>query len=243
MRSGTTITGQLLAASPSTVLVGELRPVLIDPARHEECDCGHHRSECPFWSQVYGADDPADLAAAVGRSFSLTATPRIAAAKVLRRALPDDVRRTVEFLRSVRRAAGDRIIIDTSKTPTGVILWRLAGERVHVAHCVRGVRQVAKAQAAPTSESGLVREPVAKSVAVWTAYNALAYLTRVFASSHRLITFGRLRREPRRMAEPVWRRAGAQPSPDAGPTFHYEHSHVLAGNPRRARGRSVTITA
>jgi hypothetical protein len=190
---------------------------------------------------VYGSDDPAELAAQTAPALSLMAAPRIAAAKLTRRALPADVRRTVEFLRAVRRAAGDLIIIDTSKTPIGVLLWRLAGERVHVAQCVRSVRQVARAQADPMSGTG-VREPIIKGVAVWLLYNVLAFLARPLAASHHVIRFGRLQRHPRRVAEPVWRAAGAQPGPDPGPTFHYEHSHVLAGNPRRARGRSVTIS-
>jgi hypothetical protein len=243
MRSGTTITGQLLAASPSTVLVGELRPVLLEPERHAECDCGQPSSTCPFWTQVYGSEDPLAVAAATRRAFSLTTGLRIAVAKLLGRDLPANVRRTVEFLRAVRRAAGEQIVVDTSKTPMGVLLWRLAGERVHVVHCVRGMWQVAQAQARPTSQTGLIREPIPKSIVVWTVFNVLTYLSRPLASSYRLITFGRLRREPRRTAEPVWRAAGAQASADAGPTFRYEQSHVLAGNPRRERGRSVTISA
>ena len=243
MRSGTTIAGQLLASSPSTVLVGEVKPVLLEPERHEECDCGRPRAECPFWTQVYAGADPAALVREIGSAWSLSTFPRVLLALARRKPLPSDVGRVVTFLQAIRAAAGPSTVIDTSKTPVGILLWRLAGERVDVAHCVRGVLEVARAQARPAAQSGVPQEPVLKSIAVWAVYNALIVALRPLAASYRLITFGRLRRSPRRTADAVWSAAGVQPGRGAGPTFDYEQSHVLAGNPRREKGHSVTITA
>ena len=113
---------------------------------------------------------------------------------------------------------------------------------MHVAHCLRGVREVARAQARPTAQSGVPQEQVAKSVAVWAVYNALVVLARPLAASYRLVTFGRLRRSPRQVADAVVvgrRHAGVRPRADVA----YEQSHVLAGNPRREKGHSVTISS
>lgn len=242
MRSGTTITGQMLAESRDTILVGELRPVVLEPDRHAACDCGHPRGSCPFWGIVY-ADLPADfddLAAA--RAFKLSALPRLLAHLLLRVPLPRDAEQAVAFLRAVAGAAGARTVIDTTKGPPSILLWRIARQKVHIVHCWRSARQVAIAQAKPSAESGLVQEPMIRSYAIWIAYNGLSVLLRPWARGYTLVPYARLLEAPRAYAERIWRRVGATvPDPGGGASFAFAESHVLAGNPRRAKGGSVTI--
>lgn len=242
MRSGTTITGQMLAESPSTVLVGEVRPALAEPERHEHCDCGQPRSSCPFWGKVdtampVGFDD-----VAASRAMSLSALPRLLVHVLFRVPLPTYIAQAVEFLRAMSDAAGGRTIVDTTKAPTGILLWHLAAQDVHLAQCWRSARRVAILQARPTSESGLVQEPLWRSYAVWAAYNLTPVGLRPFARSYTAIRYERLLDAPRAYAERVWRRAGASvPSAGGGASFEWAEAHVLAGNPRRTKSGSVTI--
>ena len=207
MRSGTTITGQMLAESDSTILVGEVRPVLLEPERHSHCDCGRPRDRCPFWTKVDAALPKEFDHAVASRALRLVAFPRLLAHIFLRVRLPDYVRQAVEFLRAVAAAAGDRIVVDTTKGPSGILLWRLAGQDVHLVHCWRSPRKVAIAQARPSSESGLVQVPKPRSYAEWAAYNGITVLLRPAARSYQPIRYGRLLREPRSYAEQVWRRS------------------------------------
>jgi hypothetical protein len=242
MRSGTTITGQMLAESTSTVLVGEVRPILLEPERHDHCDCGHSRADCPFWSLVY-AHLPRDFDhVRASRALRIVAFPRLLAHLLFRVPLPDYVKLAVAFLRAVAQGAGDRIVIDTTKGPSGILLWRLAGQDVHLVQCWRGPHKVAVAQARPTSESGLVQVPIPRSYAEWSAYNGITVLLRPAARSYTSIAYRRLLRAPRTYAEQVWRKAGAVvPDPAGGPRFVWADAHVLAGNPRRMKTGSVTI--
>jgi Sulfotransferase domain len=244
MRSGTTVIGQMLAASPSTVLLGEIRPVLTMPEQHAQCDSGHQRDSCPFWHEVYQRVPHVPTPDEAARGYRMAQLPRVAVCRVLRRPLPADVRAVVDFLRAVAEVADGRIVIDLSKTPTGIVLWRLAGADVHVVHCLRSVRAVAQAQSRPTSESELPEVQPAKSYLVWLAYNLVALALRPTATSYTATRYRSLRKAPRAIASRVWKRAGAS-VPDAtdGAQFSFQESHMMAGNPRRSRGTSVTVTS
>lgn len=242
MRSGTTITGQMLAESPSTILVGEVRPVLLEPERHAHCDCGQPRASCPFWTRVDAARPREFDHAVASRALRLVAFPRLLAHILFRVRLPDYLQQAVAFLRAIAAATGDRIAIDTTKGPSGILLWRLAGQDVHLVQCWRSPRKVATAQARPPSESGLVQVAKPRSYAEWTAYNGITVLLRPAARSYTPIRHKRLLRSPRTYAERIWQRAGAAiPDPTGGACFVWAESHVLAGNPRRTRSGSVTI--
>lgn len=244
MRSGTTITGQMLAESTGTLLIGELRPVLLDPERHGHCDCGQTREHCPFWTQVDAALSASFDAAAAANALKMSALPRLLLHVVFRAPLPEALQQAVAFVRAVSDAAGGRTVIDTTKLPPGILLWRIAGQDVHQVNCWRSPRRVASVQARPSAESGLAQEPKWRSYALWVAYNVVPLALRPWVRSYTSIRYERLRRAPRAYAERVWRRLGARvPDAGGGDRFTWEESHVLAGNPRRTKGGSVTIRA
>lgn len=243
MRSGTTIVGQVLAASPDVVLIGEVRPILLDPADHQHCDCGRTRESCPFWSEVrerLGGPFPSPAEARA--AYRVVGLPLLLLAVLSRRSAPEFARPVVTFLRAVADTAGTRTVVDTSKSPSGILLWRLAGARVDVVHALRDPRAVAEAQARPTAVTGLAQEPKAKTYAVWAVYNGLTAVLRPLARAFTVAGYQRLRDDPRTLAGQLWRRSGvAAQADDTGASFSYSDSHVLAGNPRRTKGTSVTI--
>jgi hypothetical protein len=244
MRSGTTIVGQVLAASPDTVLIGEVRPILLDPDDHRHCDCGQPVETCVFWSAVRARlGHPFPTREQARAAYRVTGLAALVAA-TRTGSVPASARPVVEFLRAIAAVAAedDRTVVDTSKSPSGILLWRLAGAEVDVVHALRDPRAVAEAQARPTAVTGLVQEPKAKTYAVWAVYNTLALLLRPFARRFSVAAYRRLRDQPRPLATRLWARSDLAAAPeDTGARFAYSDSHVLAGNPRRTKGSSVTI--
>lgn len=236
MRSGTTMAGQVLAASPDAVLVGEIRPALRLPDDHTDCDCGRTRTTCELWS-LLAERDTAAVTLASDRAYSLRRLPSLLASVLLHRPPPDDVREVVEVLAAVAERVAPRTVIDTSKTPVGPLLWRLAGQQVDLVQCVRRPSEVAAAQARPSSETGLPREAPVKTWAVWVVYHLLTLAMRPFVRTRVTVRYRALRNDPRRVARAVWSRTGLTPEPtgDDPTVFVHGEAHVLAGNPRRSR--------
>lgn len=234
MRSGTTLVGQVLASSPDTVLVGEMRSGVIDPHLHEHCDCGQARPRCPFWSGPDAVVPPADVARAAS---AMTALPALLASVVAGRPLTAPIRAMVDYLAACLAQEPDRVLVDTSKTPTLVPLWRLAGAQVHLVLAVRHPWHVAQAQARPTAVTGVPQRPVPLSLAVWAAYQLGTLVVLPVTASRTVARFRRFLADPVALARRVWTRAGLTAGtalPDG--SWSFEPSHVLAGNPRRAKG-------
>lgn len=241
MRSGTTLIGQVVASSPDALLVGEVRSVIIDPHLHEHCDCGHPRPDCPYWS----VPDAIQPSAAVARTAtSMKAIPVLLASLVAGRPLTPAVGEVVDYLRAALDHAGELTLVDTSKTPTLVLLWRLAGARVHLVAAIRRPLDVARAQARPTEQTGVPQRPVPLSLAVWAAYQFGTLVTLPFTATRTVVPFRRFLANPVTAARRIWSAADLRPgTPDAFGAFSFDPSHVLAGNPRRARGSVVVRSA
>ena len=237
MRSGTTLLGQVLGSSPDATLVGEVRSGIIDPDLHLFCDCGHPRGGCPFWSGPDAVQPPADVARA---ATGLTALPVLVASVLLGRPLTAPVRAATAYLATALEHTTGTTLVDTSKTPTLALLWRLAGARVHLVAAVRRPLDVARAQARPTEQTGVPQRPVPLSLAVWAAYQLGTVAVAPFAASRTVVPFRRFLADPVRAARRIWAAADLRPGrADADGAFAFDASHVLAGNPRRARGRVV----
>jgi hypothetical protein len=143
---------QMLASAPNALLLGEMRPVLADPAGHRACDCGVDADSCSFWSQTSPwrreSADP----------YSFKALARTLATVLRSRRQPDRGLPAVSLLQRMESADKDRLLVDSSKTPMGILLWRLAGVRPPVVHVVRDPRVVAEKQRQPPNVSKLRRE-------------------------------------------------------------------------------------
>lgn len=241
MRSGTTITGQVLSASPDSLLVGEVRPILRETHLHQTCDCGRTRADCPFWQKVEAAlpDDFDEQAAS--RGFGLKHLPRILLHGVSTYPLPDDVQHARHFLAALAEAAGDKALIDTSKVASSVWLWRSVGRPVDLVLSVRSPRAVAAAQALPFEQTQLPSEPVLKSWLVWAIYNLAGLLARTSARTFAISRYSTMRNTPRAEAIRLWQRARVRPGRNDGTSFTGSETHMLVGNPRRERGSTVVI--
>jgi hypothetical protein len=242
MRSGTTALGQAVAASPDAVLLGEVRPVLLDLREPGAltCGCGRTEAECAFWSHVERLPSVREQAVV---AFGTRGLPALLAATLrLRRPSPEVVT-VVERLRVLGELVGDHAIVDTSKTAAGILLWHLAGHRVHVAHCLRTPREVIAKQAAPTDRSGLPQSTRTTSAVVWVVHNLLAWALQVLPGCDRVpVHYRRLCADPTGVVAQVWAAAGIRPGAvDDRGRFAGVHSHLLVGNPRRDRSGVVRI--
>lgn len=249
MRSGTTLLGQAIASSPDAVFVGEVRATLADIHRYSSCDCGATARECRVWGPVYERAARLPTGATKG-SYSLRAAPRLLMAFARPSLLSRTDMEIVDILRSlhqsVSRGTKRRLIVDSSKSPTTVLLWRHAGVPVHLVQCVRSPREVSAAQAAPEAVTGVLSVPRRLSLAAWVAYNLSALFVAPLCASFNLVRFRRMLANPAVPLRRVWASSdvsAGQSVEGSSRAFRFTESHVLAANPRRSQSGVVTFRA
>lgn len=241
MRSGTTILAQALASAPGALLIGELRPILSDSAHHNVCDCGEPAQLCPFWSKVPTSYENGSLAE-LDAAYSLRNIFRTLATATSNRRKPFCGLKIAAFLGRLESVRSQAVLVDSTKTPVGVLLWRAAGVRPHVVHIVRDPREVAKKQSQPSAQSQLERHSAVRTWLEWIVYTFMAYLVGAspLVSSYSLVGFSDFTQSPAEALARISGRCGLQiPTPVDG-TFVVTESHMRAGNPRRET-RSVRI--
>lgn len=243
MRSGTTVLGQVLASHPGALLIGETKPLMLDPNPERKCDCGASFGTCTYWRYVINAVDKDALRASAREVFRIRAIPALLLSVRSHGDRGLRAEPAVEVLRRIAAAAEGAVAVDTSKSPVGVLLWKLAGADVHVVHVIRSPRAVADAQACPSRESGLPQETRVKSFLVWVVYHSLSFTLRPFVRSYTVVRFNAMRAAPSTSFRRVWEKVSPGSTPDlqVRNVFEYGPSHLVVGNPRRSRGGSVEV--
>lgn len=263
-RSGTTILDNLLGQVEGIVSTGELRLVwqfgLIE---NRPCGCGTPLRECDFWQEVFrvgfGGFDAARPDAVIESQRQLRARY---ARRILRASRHGDILRTYPYAQAasqlyqaIATVSGARVIVDSSKHPTGAILAAgLADREVYVLHMVRDPRAVAhswqrrKVSPGKTREGGLLtRVGPAKSAVVWSTHNAVTsrYARRAVGDSrYLLVQYERFAADPSAVLTEVVDFLDEQPTHT--PTFDGHRvklgvSHTAFGNPNRLATGSIDI--
>jgi hypothetical protein len=153
-RSGSTLLDLLLGNHPEVVGVGELGKLVPRGwIRRELCGCGRPGDECPFWAEVRRCwlgtrAGPGDLEAIwelQERFERIRAMPRLLAES-------GDPSRELEqygalmrgLFAAIRRVAGRRVVVDSSKGPARALALALVlGDELSLVHLVRDPRGVA----------------------------------------------------------------------------------------------------
>jgi hypothetical protein len=251
MRSGTTLVAELLGSFRGAMAIGELNNVSFAALKGQRCSCGNDPLGCEVWGPVFAhvLAEPAaariwELRQLLERQRRLPELRRLASRDEI--AWPAVVAEYVAFLRSsvatLLEASGASTLVDSSKSPGGLALMRLAfpGE-VAVLHLLRDPRGVANSESrhvhrrdadtsAPPSTRSIVR-----SAAGWDSVNLeCALMARGIEMAART-WYEWLCEAPADRLEALGRRLGLV-SP--GPVFDGRRvllspSHVLAGNPSR----------
>ncbi len=262
-RSGSTILGQILGATPSFVHVGELNFIWEHNFReNRHCGCGLAFDDCPFWQEVigraFGGSDGIDARelADLGRLGTRTRHGlRMVApggrSHVARRVQPY-VDAMDRLYRAVRDVSGAQVVVDSSKLPQyGYLLSESAGIDLRVVHLVRDPRATAYSWLRRSRTEGdarrayLPRIGTTESALTWDTWNVVAELFWRDAGERYLrVRYEDLVRDPAEVVRQVVAVAGV---PDAEAPFVDDHrvklgvTHTVAGNPNRFEHGEVVI--
>lgn len=252
MRSGTTLLGQALGSVPGAVAVGELRNTWSVLAQNKPCSCGIASQECPVWSAVVARvvtprahghlkqelDRLDDLALRVESTRKL---PQLVWASMFgARFWSRDLREYVAVLDQTLRTIADvtraSSIVDTSKTPAGLLVRRLVRSNVSLAHILRDLRGVTYSAMRGASEVRDARlDPLAfgplRNSIMWVVTNLALRALRPFSESGSTIRYEWLVGRWPRSIEQVCMELGIEyiPSLDG----QLMAGHAAAGNPSR----------
>lgn len=151
-RSGSTLLGQILGASPGVFYAGEVRYLWERGILNgESCGCGKAVVDCEIWNAVIGKvraarPDPApEELADLRRKLTKTRHVPVLMSGLGRRIIRSQLSKYVASLRTLYRALGEvtgsRMIVDSSSSPIyGYALTLVEGLKVHLIHLVRDPR-------------------------------------------------------------------------------------------------------
>lgn len=254
-RSGTTLLGNILNEVESCFNAGEVRylwrDTVLDDRRRRSCGCGLHPCGCPVWRRVLDAEldrgvSIASLAgempAAFRRRFRTRHTWRVL------RGHPDaeyarDIRVMAAVYRAIQAATGARVIVDTSKYPSGAAaLFRMDGITPRVLHMVRDPRAVAFSWR--RSKGDLAQMHPLTSTWHWLRFNVAAdAVRRRWPDQSMLLRYEDLAADPQAAVARVLELAGrpAGTSPVHGRCVTLGANHTIHGNPDRFQTGEVRI--
>jgi hypothetical protein len=264
-RSGSTVLGQVLGATPGFVHVGELNFIWEHNFReNRHCGCGLAFDECPFWKDVIGrafggfdgvdAYELSDMARQSTRTRHSVAmlAPR-GHARLVRRARPylDAMDR---LYRAVRDVSGADVVVDSSKLPAyGYLVGAAPGIDLRVVHLVRDPRATAYSWLRRSRTEGdanrayLPRIGTTESALTWDTWNVVTELMWRDARDRYLrVRYEDLVTKPLEQVRRVVTHAGLGGTelPFVGDhTVRLDVAHTAAGNPNRFAQGEVEITA
>ncbi|MEY2430626.1 MAG: hypothetical protein QOC92_351 [Acidimicrobiaceae bacterium] len=246
-RSGSTLLDNVLGSSPGWFSAGELR--LLWSARQlwtHQCGCGQPLRECELWSAVLREVGAVDLSWAAGMERRVLRSRQTW--RLLQRqgvgALPggrDYAALTGRLLRAITAVTGDRVVVDSSKSPIGVAVLATAGARVAAVHLVRDPRAVAWSWQRPnmtvTSARPLKQRGVASAAMEWTTNNfAMEAVMRRSRVRRTRIRYEDLIDRPGHGLSAIAEAVGSDLEVRlSGTTVSLGPNHTVAGNPSRFR--------
>ena len=262
-RSGTTLVDQILGQVDGFHSLGEAQYVWDRGLeRNLLCSCGSAFRECPLWGPLAGElaaglDD--DALRSLARLRDRQGPLRTLARSALRGSLPDRSaweryrERTGALYRSIHRATGSRVLVDSSKSPAhGLVLASIPGVELYVLHMVRNPRAVAHSWRKKMVYDGSGGEPMymarlslRHSSVSWIGWNAaIELLWRRRRERYMLLRYEDFVARPRQSLEAVLSLRGEERAalPFTGErTVELDTIHSVAGNPNRFATGPVEI--
>lgn len=260
MRSGTTLLGEVLGSSREVLAVGELSGIWGAAARDERCSCGSRLSACDVWTPALERASertgisPQDYASVSVLAQRVLRTRRLLTLFRLRGApmesWPPDVRRyaaiTSVLIEELGAVAGVDVIIDTSKLPPSLLLYRALSEvTTDVVHIYRDPRGVAhserKTYGAVSDDDSQPIPPgqtLVGSALLWSAMNCVCLVVEFFDQGAVLVRYEDLASRPVRVSDRLRDVLGLVAG-DGGGTGQ---GHLAVGNPARFGGHARPVT-
>lgn len=261
-RSGSTLLERMLGQVEGCCSVGELvhlweRGV----ARDQRCGCGERFRDCPFWAEVGarafgGWDELGDAARDLKRRVDRHRYLPLMLAPRLSPAYAADLRRFSDGLVRLYRAIGDvsgaRVVIDSSKSSSYLVLLRRIREiDLQLVHLVRDSRGVAFSATKRIRRPEVVHQVAymptshpARSAAEWDVYNLLFGAIRASRTPSLRLRYEDLIRNPRARLREVLNLAD-EPGADLGfvgdGAISVGPTHTISGNPMRFESGVVAL--
>lgn len=246
-RSGTTILEVLLTSSERIVGSGELKHIVRDGfIRDVQCSCGQPTHECALWSKVlehtrWSREECAEIAATIERIEGHRAFASVWLGTADERSIKRHRETTERIFRSIRRATGADVVVDSSKYPSrALLLDRAFPDKVRVVCMTRSAQGLL---AAFRKQNEGEQRP--KSTWAATAYYlyVLCCMRLVRAKLKDrcfVIRFEDLKRDPIATLRAIeewsgYSFAGSTAKIAAGE--HFDVGHIVTGNRLRKRGR------
>jgi sulfotransferase family protein len=266
-RSGTTLLELLLGRLQGWVAGGELRRYWHGASIPGwVCGCGRPVAECEFWGQVRAdlreegvLPDEYPRFLALHRSHLRLRPAPLARLMISARGADDTLSPLYRYqlgmstlYRAVARAAGARVVVDSSKEPPDAYLatWNPAVE-VFAVHLVRDPRAVAHScskrvpEPQPDFEYMPRWNPVGTAIR-WDLRQGLCegLLKRRLGSRYMRMRYEDLVRDPAGALRSIARFA-EEPDPDLGflhnGRVEFEPNHTFSGNPFRLRQEAIEV--
>lgn len=263
-RCGSTLLERMLGQVPGSCSVGELvhlweRGVLED----QRCGCGETFRSCPFWVHVgeeaFGGwselGSVYDLKRRVDRHryVPLMLAPQLSAAYAADLARFSDM--LVRLYRSIAKASGSTVIIDSSKSSSYLLLLRrIPVIDLRLVHLVRDSRGVAYSATKRVKRPEIVRDDSymptyhpAQSAIEWDFYNSMFELMRASGIPGLRLRYEDLVADPRHQLSRVFHLGGLVVD-DSALTFLQDGTaslgttHTISGNPMRFRTGAVPLS-
>lgn len=259
-RSGSTLLSDMLGAQPRVFNAGELSLFWRDANRGSSCACGLSIPACPVWGPALrsveretglGPESWKTLAhtrAYLSRPRNILAV--LSLTRKSRDAWPSEVTQVVHateaLLTSVCDQLGASIVVDSSKTPSGLLFDQLSGRDVQMVHLVRDPRAVV---ASSRRSRGVKRHNVQslppgagslEGTVRWMKSNLASMAIGRRVPSTLVLTYERLTDDPAATLQRVCRGLNLERSPSAivdHSLVLQEASHAAVGNPVRQDGR------
>jgi hypothetical protein len=260
LRSGTTVTGNVLGSTPGAIHIGELNYLWMKehPAGFE-CGCGQVIFECPVWRPVF-------------EKLGMTTERRYEIRQLRRDAWRnDDVPRRYwdwrrdkidlgypEALGEVYAALVDQpgvdVVVDSTKNPSDALAAALApGVDLHLLHVVRDPRAAAysgmqeKSHGSDSSGHQMVQFSASRNTFHWDVRNLLierCVKPAVAEGRYRRVRYEDLMATPRttfgQIADWVGLDPAGLPFSDES-TLRMTRSHTVMGNPNRHSDGDTTL--
>jgi len=268
-RSGTTLTGRLLAELPGACSVGEAVHIWQrGVVEQERCGCGRPFGRCGFWQDIGEAafggwerlnvDRVTELRAAVDRNRRI---PQLVSPLKSSRFKHNLSEYTASYLRlysAIRQVSGCPVVVDSSKHPSLAFCLRWRSELdlrvIHVVRDSRAVayswtRQISRPDSAETSY--MATYPPATAAREWIIHNGAVQLLARWGVPTLRVRYEDLVADPVSMLTSMARFAGIEVGRGDLSFVGYEDGqwrtrlkagHTASGNPMRFTTGDITIS-
>lgn len=260
LRSGTTVTGNVLGSAPSAIHIGELNYLWMkeNPADFQ-CGCGLIIFECPVWAPVFeqlGMTTQTRYAIRHLRRESWRNEDVPARYRDWRRGRIDLAYPRVlgEVYRALVDQTGAAVVVDSSKNPSDTMAAALAPDvDVHLLHVVRDPRAAAysamqaKSYGGSAARHSMRQFTATRNTVHWDVRNLLIELCvkpMLAADRYRRVRYEDLMAAPREAFSDIAAWVGLDPAelPFSGESsVRMARSHTVMGNPNRRDDGDTTL--